>query len=167
VNQSSSKTDLLNRVSDHKVTDNVRVESFKLFQISTFGMQLEHESQKKCWSYSPFCVAWKAVFGSIPAVGDFFEVTPQPQITDNRSIAVVRAMVVPTAMDLGLTVRFDNDRIYDPVMNAEVPVKSVNQLNGNIFEFHKEFIRCMIQDAEGTCLGKTKLSAIQEDIARE
>jgi hypothetical protein len=167
VNQSTNKTDLLDRVSDHKVTDHVRVESFKLFQISTFGMQLEHESQKKCWSYSPFCVAWKAVFGSIPAVGDFFEVTPQPQVTDNRSIAVVRAMVVPTAMDLGLTVRFDTDHIYDPVMKAEVPVKSVSQLNGNIFGFHKEFIKCMIQDAEGTCLGKTKLSAIQEDISRE
>jgi hypothetical protein len=171
VNQSSSKTDMLDRVSEHKVTDHVRVESLKLFQISTFEMQLTHKSPPKCWAYSPFCVAWKAVFGSVPMLDNLFEITPRPQTKDNTSIAVVRAIVVPTAIDLALTVRFELDRINDPVMNTAIPLKSISQLNGNIFEFHKNLMRCMVQGpvAPATkCLDRRiKLSKIPEDYPRE
>jgi hypothetical protein len=78
----------------------------------------------------------------------------------------VRAIVVPTAMDLGLSVRFDNDQINDPVMNMAIPVRSISQLYGNMFEFHKEFMRCLVQGPvppATNCVGGIHLSNIPED----
>lgn len=167
VDQGTTKTDRLDRVAEHSVTDHVRVESLRLFEVSAFTMRLTHQSQPQCWSFSPLCVAWKAVAGGIPGLGNLLEVTPPPQVTDNQSAAVVRAIVAPTAMDLGLSVRYEVDRIDDPGSRRARPVASLRQQDGRAFEFHRQFVQCVVQGPKKgahNCFEATKLSEMREEL---
>jgi hypothetical protein len=88
---SSSPKDLLDRVSDHHVTTHVRVESLKLFQISSFTMTLTHPQRGTLVPVIGW--GWEAIFGTIPYVGNLFRLPPYSATVDNRSLAVVRAVV--------------------------------------------------------------------------
>jgi hypothetical protein len=164
VNASAQRKDLLDRVADHHVNTRVRVDSLRLFQISAFTMELTHPQPPKC-VWNPFCAAWGAIFGSVPGLRHVGEYRREPKTIDNRSVAIVRAVIVPTAMDLGLGLRFERDRIVDPVTNTAVALNSSAQIGGRIQPFHKEFIHCMAQAADGahSCLSQRKLSSIPEE----
>jgi hypothetical protein len=151
----------VDQVTEHHVTTTVRVESLKLFQISGFTLQETHDRPSKCWSFSPICVVWKAVVG-IPGLDGVLEISQTPQTKDNRSVAVVRAVIVPTAMDLGLTQEYENDRVSDPVTNSPLRARSVGQLLGNVRAFHKDLVTCISQ--QSSCFGQKKLSASSEDL---
>ncbi|MGH9774867.1 MAG: hypothetical protein ACRD50_07950 [Candidatus Acidiferrales bacterium] len=163
VNQTTTKQDLLDRVAEHHVITRVRVDSLKLFQVSSFTMQLTHPQPPVCY-WSPLCIAWQAVFGSIPVAGHLFEIHRGPKTKDNRSVAIVRAVIVPTAMDLGLGLRFEMDKIEDPVTNTLTPLSSLGQLGGNVSRFHQNLMKCMVEQGASnpSCLTKIPLNSTPE-----
>ncbi len=177
VNTTAATQDLLDRVASHVVTDTVRVQSLKLFDLSTLSMSITHPRTPTClplaetqparaFSYIaavPFsvpCAVWRSTFGSIPMAGRLFE-WPRPPITvDNRSVAIIRAVVVPTAMDLGLALPFENDRIQDPITGSTEALVSVLQLGWRARQFHKEMMRCVVNSQ----LACPTLSNVAEDL---
>jgi hypothetical protein len=151
----AQKQDFLDRVADHHVITRVRVDSLKLFQVSALTMEITHKSPRKCF-WNPFCATWEGFFGSIPGFGRVGQYTPAPKTVDNRSVAVVRAVIVPTSMDLGLGLRFVEDRIVDPVTDTAVKAKSIEQVGEGIFIYHTRLIECISSDSG--CLEKVHLS---------
>jgi hypothetical protein len=181
VNTSTTTQDLLDRVASHVVTDTVRVQSLKLFDLSTLSMEITHPQTPTCvpladeggWrvlSYFaavPFsvpCAVWRSTFGSMPVAGRLFE-WPRPPITvDNRSVAIIRAVVVPTAMDLGEALDFETDRVRDPVTNLTESLSSVSQLGWKTRQFHRLMMQCILNSAVPGC--PARLSEIPDDLRK-
>jgi len=166
VNQASAQKDLLDRVADHHVTTHVRVESLRLFQVSAFTMELTHPQRPV-----PLPVlgwGWQAIFGTTPGLNKVFMIPRSPRTVDNRSVAIVRAVVVPTAMDIGLGLPFIADRVYDPVSEATDPMFSVAQSGGKLRPFHKALMSCILM-GRSDCLDpisgdRVRLSSMHEDL---
>jgi IPT/TIG domain len=181
VNSTTATQDLLDRVSSHLVTDTVRVQSLKLFDLSTVAMEITHQQTPTClplaydgfWraaSYVaavPFsvpCAVWRSTFGSMPVAGRLFE-WPRPPVTvDNRSVAIIRATVVPTAMDLGEALDFESDRVYDPITNLTESLSSVGQLGWKARQFHRLMMRCILNSGTEGC--PARLSETHDDLRK-
>jgi hypothetical protein len=164
-NSSSSfiRQDLANSVSNYNVQTAVRVDSLKLFQVSSLSMDLTHPQ-----SSVPVPVvgwAWEAVFGAVPGMKDVLTIPRSPLTVQNRSIAVVRAVVVPTAFDLGLSLPFRSDHIEDPISLTSKLLFSTDQTDNKLAEYHKNFITCILKgplDPNSTCMTETRLSQLKE-----
>jgi hypothetical protein len=181
VNSAAATQDLLDRVASHVVTDTVRVQSLKLFDLSTLSMQITHPQTPTClpleddgfWrkvSYVaavPFsvpCAVWRSAFGSVPVAGRLFE-WPRPPITvDNRSVAIIRADVVPTAMDFGEALNFESDRVRDPVTGLTESLSSVSQLGWRTRQFHRLLMQCVVNSTPVGC--PVTLSDVPEDVRK-
>jgi hypothetical protein len=153
------RQDQANSIANYSVQTKVRVDSLKLFQVSSLSMDLTH-------AQSPVPVplvgwAWDAVFGSVPVMKDVFAFPRAPKTIQNRSIAVVRAVVVPTAMDLGLSVPFRNDRITDPVTGTSKSLSSSAQTSNKLQEFHQDLMHCVLA-GDNNCLTEIRLSEMPE-----
>lgn len=155
------RQDLANSVANYNVQTKVRVDSMKLFQVSSLSMDLTHPQ-----SPVPLPIvgwAWDAVFGSVPVMKDFFAWPRGPATIQNRSIAVVRAVVVPTAMDLGLSIPYRDDRVFDPVTGTAKSLSTTDETSNKFREFHQKLMRCVLGDDE-TCLISVRLSDTPEQI---
>jgi hypothetical protein len=183
VNTTAATLDTLDRVANHSVTDTVRVQSLRLFDLSTLVMQITHPLPRTCvptaddqpWhtlSYFPAipfsvpCAVWRSVFGSVPMAGRLFEWPQTPVTVDNRSIAIIRAVVVPTAMDLGEGMNYASDRIEDPLTNTDETLFSMQQLGFRFRRFHLELMRCMVDRSLPICQSGPRLSKLAEDIRK-
>jgi len=97
-----SKADNMSRVAQHNTTTKVRLESIKLFEISSFTAFLER-SRRNFPLLLPFV--------ELPYIGSFVSL-PLPGAKEyHRSTAVMSAIVVPTAADLANGLRFVSDRL--------------------------------------------------------
>jgi len=181
VNTTSTTQDLLDRVASHVVTDTVRVQSLKLFDLSTLSMEITHPQTPTCvpladdggWrvlSYFaavPFsipCSVWRSTFGSMPVAGRLFEWPRSPITVDNRSVAIIRAVVVPTAMDLGEAFDFESDRVLDPLTQLTESLSSVSQIGWRARQFHRLMMQCVLNSGTQGC--PVRLSEIPEDIRK-
>jgi len=99
---STSKTDDLNsRVSQHTVDTKVRVDSLKLFKVSTLGSTLARGRQP-----------WELLDPvRIPLLGPLVKVPRAPTEVYSQSMVFVDTFVVPTAADLGFGVPVNADLI--------------------------------------------------------
>jgi len=163
VNSATARADTLNRVADHQVTTTVRVESLKLFQVSGFTMELTHP--KRGTPVPVIGQVWEGLFGTMPGVDKLFHFPNTTKKVDNRSVAIVRAVVVPTAMDLGQSLDFESDRVSDPLTGSTDPIYSMQQIGGKIRPFHKKLMECVIR-GKSDCWGCSgiRLSGILEDL---
>jgi hypothetical protein len=160
VNQKTADKDLLDRVAEYHVTNHVRVDALKLFQVSAFTMELTHPDRGV-----PVPIVgqvWEGVFGTTPGIGRLFRMPPYSKTEDNRSVAIVRAVVVPTAMDLGLSLPFAADRVEDPVTDTTDPLNATAQSGGRLREFHNRMVTCMLQGSDNCA--NLKLSTTPEDL---
>jgi hypothetical protein len=181
VNTTSTTQDLLDRVASHVVTDTVRVQSLKLFDLSTLSMEITHSQTSTCvpladeggWRFLsyfaavPFsvpCAVWRSTFGSMPVAGRLFEWPRSPITVDNRSVAIIRAVVVPTAMDLGEALDFESDRVKDPVTNVTESLWSVGQLGWRARQFHRLMMQCVLNSSVQGC--PARLSEIPDDLRK-
>ncbi len=97
-----SKADNISRVAQHNTQTKVRLESIKLFEISSFTAFLER-SRRNFPLLLPFV--------ELPYIGSFVSL-PLPAAKEyHRSTAVMSAIVVPTAADLANGLRFVSDRV--------------------------------------------------------
>lgn len=153
------RQDLANSVASYSVQTKVRVDSLKLFPVSSLSMDLTHPQ-------SPVPVpiigwAWDAVFGGVPVMKDMFAFPRGPKTIQNRSIAVVRAVIVPTAMDLGLSIPFRDDRITDPVTGTSKSFSSWAQTSNKFQEFHLRTMHCILEGRDD-CMISVRLSGVPE-----
>jgi hypothetical protein len=95
--------DLASRVSDHKVTTRVRVDSLKLFNLSTMASVLARGK-------SP----WRPIdpWLEIPVLAAVVRVPRKPAITYHRSFILINAFLVPTAADLASGIRINGDLVF-------------------------------------------------------
>jgi CheY-specific phosphatase CheX len=160
VNQKAATKDLLDRVAEHHVISQVRVDGLKLFQISEFTMELTHPERG-----TPVPIVgqmWESIFGTTPGIRNLFRMPPYSKTEENRSVVIVRAVVVPTAMDIGLSFPFAADRIEDPVTDTTDPMDAVAQAGGRLRPFHELLTRCVLV-GRNDC-GAIKLSTTPEDL---
>jgi hypothetical protein len=160
VDSTASKADILNRVADYSTATQIRVESLKLFQVSSFTMELTHPQRG-----APIPLigqAWEGLFGTMPGVDKLFHRPDTTKTIDNRAVAIVRAVVVPTAMDLGQSLEFDSDRVLDPITGTADQILSMAQIGGKVRPFHKKLIECVIKGGTD-CWAQVKLSDMPED----
>lgn len=100
-----SKDDPNTRVASHSVTTSVRVDSLKLFQVSSFAAELRRGRK-------PFPLLPPYV--ELPGIGSLVSLPMAPSKAFHRSFAIVSAVVLPTAADLASGISFSPDTIATP-----------------------------------------------------
>jgi len=79
-------------------------------------------------------------------------------------VAIIRAIVVPTAMDFGEALDFESDRVLDPVTNITETISSVGQLGWRTRQFHRLMMQCVVNPMVDGC--PARLSCIPDDIRK-
>ena len=164
-----SQKDNLSRIAKETVDTKVRLESLKLFEISSFTAMLQR-SRRNFPLLPPFV--------EIPYIGSFLSL-PVPGAKEyHRSTAVISAVVVPTAADLANGIGFTSDRVlmsrYDKFKPVECvaptlckdsgtavcradtcdvrKARSLSDLQGApIREYNKLMIACFSNPTGGSC----------------
>jgi hypothetical protein len=118
---SSAKTDTTDRVSSQLLDTSVRVESLKLFDVSSFTADLSRGRQS---------IPLLPPFVDLPYIGSFVKLKRDPSVVYHKSFAIVSAVVVPTAADMLSGLRYQKD--------AEVPkdvrIRNLAMLNRIVCE---------------------------------
>jgi hypothetical protein len=133
--------DTVSRVARHNVNTRVRVESVKMFELSSFSALIQRPRAK---------LPLVPPFIEVPFIGNLASV-PLPGAKEyHRSTAIVSAVIVPTAADLAYGIDFVRDRIIDPFDREEwhhtykmQGVNSITQFSRMpIRAFHKAMVNC-------------------------
>lgn len=142
-----SKTADLSRVAQHDTTTRVRVESIKMFEISTLNAELE-KSRSRFPLIPPFV--------EIPYIGTLVGV-PLPVAKEyHTSTAVISAIVIPTAADVVAGLRYRNDRLVtstecrdDGSTAGNCTLKSATSLSdfhsSPLQAFHRRMVQCFAE----------------------
>jgi len=129
------------RVAEHKVQDVVRVDTLRLFDLSSFSASVGHVKP-------PFVVPG---LGELPLFGGMFRYKHNKiSKTYHRSFAIVSAVIVPSAFDLTGDMRFDFDRrvavsAHDPGGYSLPFITSVADLAPDMRTQNRRRIECEIQ----------------------
>lgn len=153
-------------VSNHEVTTRIRVDSVKLFELSSYSAVLQR-SRSKIPLLPPFV--------EIPYIGTILGI-PLPAAKEyHASTAIVSAMVVPTAADIGYGLRFLDDLVLygppGPCSFAGQPgaplcrvrrALSVSDLHASVATYHDAMVLCFTTEAApgraGTKSGEESLA---------
>ena len=156
------------RVANHDITTRVRVESVKLFELSSFSAIVQR-SRSRFPLLPPFV--------EIPYIGTVAGI-PIPGAKEyHTSTAVLSAMVVPTAADIAYGLRFLHDRVVDgdpgkcsfltgsAGSGATKPCRfrravSIHDLNRSpVRNFHKYMITCLVTDMKSPYSSSASLTS--------
>jgi len=144
---SATKSDDLNsRVSQHNVNTHVRVDSLKLFTISTLSSVLAR-SQKPWKPFDP-------VF-EVPGLGLLVQKPRKPQQVYTQSLVFVDALIVPTAADLGNGVPMVFD-LHETGANEFEILYSLDKLapqhalGERILQYHQGIVDCLNREYIGS-----------------
>jgi hypothetical protein len=110
-----SENDNLSRIASQTVDTKVRLESVKLFEVSSFTATMER-SRRDFPILPPFV--------EIPYFGSFLSYPLQGATEFHRSTAIMSAVVVPTAADLANGVSFTSDRVCVPLFAGSNPTSN-------------------------------------------
>ena len=137
--------DPLSRVAEHNVTTRVRVESIKLFELSSFSALIQRPRSK--FPLIPPLI-------ELPFIGSIASL-PLPGAKEyHRSTAIVSAVIVPTAADLAYGINFAHDRLLtketSTMWGHDYEMRSVSSLTQfqsdsqrmPIRAFHKAMVNC-------------------------
>jgi hypothetical protein len=138
VQADGTKTDDLNsRVSQHTVDTHVRLDSMRLFKVSTLGSTLAR-GQGPWKPFDPYI--------QIPLLGELFARPRPPKEIYTQSLVFVDAVVVPTAADLGFGVPV----IYDEMELEAGRYKKLTRfedfpshLGDRILQYHQQVVDCL------------------------
>jgi hypothetical protein len=143
---STNSIDTLSRISRFNVTTRVRVESIKLFELSSFTALIQRPRSK--FPLVP-------PFVEIPFISSFASL-PLPGAKEyHRSTAIVSAVIVPTATDLAYGIDFSHDRLVTGETRTSwghnYQLRSVSSLTQfqtdsdrmPIRAFHKAMVNCL------------------------
>jgi hypothetical protein len=162
------------RVANHDTTTRVRVDSIKLFEVSSFSAIVER-------SHSRFPLL--PPFVEIPYIGTLAGIPLGSAKEFHSSTAIISAYVVPTAADVAYGLRFVSDLVVDGlnpgpcsfyrdaasldetdvcIFRKMLSLRDVVVKGQNIREFNKNMIRCLATDTTTKgCLSTSFDSTIQ------
>ena len=160
------------RVANHDTTTRVRVDSIKLFEVSSFSAIVERSHSR---------IPLLPPFVEIPYIGTFAGIPLGAAKEFHSSTAIISAYVVPTAADIAYGLRFVSDLLVDginpgscsfykgaagpDVANACLFRKmlSLRDLRTqSVNEFNKRITRCFANDTSTTgCLNVSFDGTIQ------
>ena len=117
----TQNTDPISRVAKHNVATRVRVESVKLFEVSSFSALIERPRTNVPILPLPFV--------EIPVVGDLLSLPIRGAKVYHRSTAIISAVIVPTAADLAYGLEFHGDRevVEEPLLKRQFFMKVTSQ----------------------------------------
>jgi hypothetical protein len=101
--QASNANDDLSRVAKHDTETKMRIDSLKIFEVSSLSTQLLRARTRFPLLPLPGL--------EVPYIGSLIGIPRRPAAEYHSSIAILSAMVVPTAADLAYGTRFVSDRI--------------------------------------------------------
>ena len=160
----------MSRVANHDMTTRIRVESVKLFEVSSFSAVVQR-SKSRFPLLPPFV--------EIPYVGTILGI-PLPAAKEyHSSTAVISAMVVPTAADLAYGLRFIFDQVLEGdgglcsflkgsagsgvtapcIFRRAVSLRDLNK--SPIRSFHKYMTTCLATQMKSPFLSAATLPAAQ------
>lgn len=131
----------IDRVAKHALDTKVRLETLRLFEVSTF---LNHVTRPIPDRPVPIIgQLWHAVFGAIPGLNRLFVFRQSLETVYHQSVVWVQAVVVPTAIDLGWSLEFRRNRIRnDKGSDQWHKIIDIRE------EFHREMRRYLILPRE-------------------
>jgi hypothetical protein len=152
----------ISRFSKSDTTTRVRVDSVKMFEVTSFSAILD-KSRSNFPIIPPFV--------EIPYIGSLLSVPLKHAQEFHSNIAVMSAVIIPTASDLAYGIRFVADRLIEPPPLASKtgcywpPAVHAVQINGFTYpcklrpaisltdfagqpvrEFHRRMIQCLATD---------------------
>ena len=139
----STDNDYVSRVARHNVATRVRVESVKLFDVSTFTAMIQRPRAKL--PIVPPLI-------EIPLIGSILSVPLPAAKVYHASSAIVSAIIVPTAADLGYGVVFQDDRsVFREDKNFSRRPFTLRTLTSHdqlpetapIYEYHDAMVKCL------------------------
>jgi hypothetical protein len=157
----------------------VRVDSLKLFEVSTFSFDLMHPQPDGV--VPVIGTVWQGVFGAVPGVGRLFTWHRPPEISANRSLIIVSALIVPTSMDLALGIRVESDRklTRSTTAGGALETRKMRSIGDDplllkVRPFHKKKLECMLAPAkwvtfqkEGCTCGNLSLECVPADVTAD
>jgi len=145
----TSLTDPLSHIAKFNVSTRVRVESVKMFDLSSFSALVQRPRNK---------VPLLPPLIELPWVGSFARLPLPGAKQYHRSTAIVSAVIVPTATDLAYGLEFTPDRQVTPRLPEDGPTGETYQLrsvislsqfkNLPIRTFHKAMVDCFATKQE-------------------
>jgi hypothetical protein len=132
--------DLSSRVSNHHVKSHVRLESLKLFELSTLDSTLARGR-----------APWKLAdpYLEIPVLGELVQKPRHPDLIRQRSVLFLSAVVVPTAADLASTA-LDEDLYWPNATQREKSLHRFKDISPSLFDqielYHRRVIECLGQE---------------------
>jgi hypothetical protein len=137
----------ISRVATHDTSTRVRVESVKLFEISSFAAVLQ-KSRSRFPLLPPFL--------ELPYIGTIAGIPLPPAKEYHQSTAILSAVVVPTAADLAYGLQF----MFDDVVDSDQPTCSLiatagqtpcrlrralspSDLKQPVNGFHRQMVHCL------------------------
>jgi len=156
--------DTISRVARHDTNTRVRVESLKLFDVSSFSAMLQRPRSK--FPILP-------PFFEIPYFGSFIGWPLAGTRVYHRSTAIVSAIIVPTAADLAFGIEFSTDRVCSDSNNPNRPLDCHYAHSPYDFgslplrSFHKAMIQCFASGGKTAYTGLLSAGLPEEtDAAR-
>ena len=145
----SSQNDSLSRVARHNVFTRVRVESVKLFEVSSFSALVQRPRAK---------VPIIPPLVEIPLIGDLIGLPLPGAKVFHRSTAIVSAIIVPTAADLGFGIEFTDDHavVSDGRSMSFRTLTSTRQLpwsQQKLWQFNQAKANCFATRAQTSIAG--------------
>ena len=143
-----SKAADISRVAQHDTTTRVRVDSVRLFEVSTVNAELE-KSRSRFPLLPPFV--------ELPYIGTLIGV-PLPVAKEyHTSAAVLSAIVIPTAADIVAGLRYRNDRLVastecgpNDLPKGHCRLKSATSLgdfhSSPLLAFHRRMVQCLAEE---------------------
>jgi hypothetical protein len=139
----TTDNDYTSRVARHNVATRVRVESVKLFDVSTFTAMVQRPRTK---------LPILPPFVEIPLISSLLSVPLPAAKIYHASSAIVSAIIVPTAADLGYGIVFQDDRAVFredkkfsrlPYTLRVLTDRSQFPETAPVEEFHQAMVKCL------------------------
>jgi hypothetical protein len=142
VSNGAPQGDTTDRVTNHKVTTTVRVDTLKLFEVSTFSAELAHGRDP---------IPMVPPFVQLPYVGSFLNLKRGPSKAYHQSFAIISATILPTAADLLNGLKFQVDKAIPSHKTEPEPIYAeetdIHALADKISKFHKRILSCIAWEA--------------------
>jgi hypothetical protein len=146
--------DLASRIAAHHVKSHVRLQSLKLFELSSLDSTLARS--KEPWKpFDPYL--------ELPIVGDLVRRPRHPDVIRQRGVVFISAVVVPTAADLAATPIEEDFFAANPPARFGHTVHSLlgvsQDLPETVMRYHASMLRCLAATtttSDGTASGCTQ-----------
>jgi hypothetical protein len=137
--QASAKSDNTSRVAKHDTTTKMRIDSLRIFEISSLTARLSR-------SRGPIPLIPPLV--QLPFIGTIIGIPRSAATEYHSSIAVLSAIVIPTAADLAYGTRYEPDRIVTKTCAFNVSgcefrsLRTLSDLKKPVRGYHKAISNC-------------------------